>query len=128
MLRLVESNTPILRLFSYIFLPTHVLSPLIAYHARIIPCGQHPWSNVHRRGSLVYVRLTVCNTSLQGLIKPDWQSSTYGVTWLQVYSYYDIHCSRDRWPLKFFVSSGSPHAMSWDHNKLMQVAFLMYIF
>ncbi|KAI9432028.1 hypothetical protein H4582DRAFT_1821658 [Lactarius indigo] len=30
-------------------------------------------------------------------------SIVYGVTWLQVYSYYDSHCSRDRWPLKSFV-------------------------
>ncbi|KAF8266641.1 hypothetical protein EI94DRAFT_165827 [Lactarius quietus] len=28
----------------------------------------------------------------------------YGVTWLQVYSYYNSHCSRDRWPLKSFVA------------------------
>ncbi|KAI9448870.1 hypothetical protein BJY52DRAFT_1228104 [Lactarius psammicola] len=27
-------------------------------------------------------------------------SIIYGVTWLQVYSYYNSHCSRDRWPLK----------------------------
>ncbi|KAH8993027.1 hypothetical protein EDB92DRAFT_525283 [Lactarius akahatsu] len=32
-------------------------------------------------------------------------SILYGVTWLQVYSYYNSHCSRDRWPLKFFVSA-----------------------
>ncbi|KAI9435955.1 hypothetical protein H4582DRAFT_492140 [Lactarius indigo] len=31
-------------------------------------------------------------------------SIIYGVTWLQVYSYYDSHCSRDRWPLKSFVA------------------------
>ncbi|KAH9021492.1 hypothetical protein EDB84DRAFT_531426 [Lactarius hengduanensis] len=31
-------------------------------------------------------------------------SILYGVTWLQVYSYYNSHCSRDRWPLKFFVA------------------------
>ncbi|KAH9027098.1 hypothetical protein EDB85DRAFT_144207 [Lactarius pseudohatsudake] len=31
-------------------------------------------------------------------------SIIYGVTWLQVYSYYNSHCSRDRWPLKFFVA------------------------
>ncbi|KAF8266659.1 hypothetical protein EI94DRAFT_168474 [Lactarius quietus] len=28
----------------------------------------------------------------------------YGVTWLQVYSYYNSHCSRDRWPLRTFVA------------------------
>ncbi|KAH9053225.1 hypothetical protein EDB87DRAFT_274862 [Lactarius vividus] len=31
-------------------------------------------------------------------------SSVYGVTWLQVYSYYGGRCSRDRWPLKCFVA------------------------
>ncbi|KAH9053232.1 hypothetical protein EDB87DRAFT_276284 [Lactarius vividus] len=31
-------------------------------------------------------------------------SVIYGVTWLQVYSYYNNHCSRDRWPLKSFVA------------------------
>ncbi|KAI9453084.1 hypothetical protein BJY52DRAFT_865717 [Lactarius psammicola] len=31
-------------------------------------------------------------------------SMIYGVTWLQVYSYYNSHCSRDRWPLKSFVA------------------------
>ncbi|KAI9452180.1 hypothetical protein BJY52DRAFT_949971 [Lactarius psammicola] len=31
-------------------------------------------------------------------------SIIYGVTWLQVYSYYNSHCSRDRWPLKSFVA------------------------
>ncbi|KAI9440968.1 hypothetical protein H4582DRAFT_1509785 [Lactarius indigo] len=31
-------------------------------------------------------------------------SIIYGVTWLQVYSYYNSHCSRDRWPLKCFVA------------------------
>jgi hypothetical protein len=31
-------------------------------------------------------------------------SIVYGVTWLQVYSYYDSHSSRDRWPLKSFVA------------------------
>ncbi|KAH9028802.1 hypothetical protein EDB84DRAFT_1497581 [Lactarius hengduanensis] len=32
-------------------------------------------------------------------------SILYGVTWLQVYSYYSGRCSRDRWPLKCFVAS-----------------------
>ncbi|KAH8983452.1 hypothetical protein EDB92DRAFT_1819479 [Lactarius akahatsu] len=32
-------------------------------------------------------------------------SIIYGVTWLQVYSYYNSHSSRDRWPLKSFGSS-----------------------
>lgn len=31
-------------------------------------------------------------------------SIIYGVTWLQVYSYYNSHCSRDRWPLKSLVA------------------------
>ncbi|KAH9040984.1 hypothetical protein EDB85DRAFT_1562588 [Lactarius pseudohatsudake] len=31
-------------------------------------------------------------------------SVVYGVTWLQVYSYYSGQCSRDRWPLKSFVA------------------------
>ncbi|KAH9004836.1 hypothetical protein EDB83DRAFT_773811 [Lactarius deliciosus] len=31
-------------------------------------------------------------------------SILYGVTWLQVYSYYNSHCSRDRWPVKSFVA------------------------
>ncbi|KAH8997076.1 hypothetical protein EDB86DRAFT_920737 [Lactarius hatsudake] len=38
------------------------------------------------------------------LIEPDPPSSLYGVTWLQVYYYYNDHCSRDRWPLKYFVA------------------------
>ncbi|KAH9164263.1 hypothetical protein EDB89DRAFT_438295 [Lactarius sanguifluus] len=31
-------------------------------------------------------------------------SIIYGVTWSQVYSYYNSHCSRDRWPLRSFVA------------------------
>ncbi|KAI9465998.1 hypothetical protein BJY52DRAFT_315551 [Lactarius psammicola] len=31
-------------------------------------------------------------------------SIIYGVTWLQVYSYYNSYCSRDPWPLKSFVT------------------------
>ncbi|KAH9054121.1 hypothetical protein EDB87DRAFT_138037 [Lactarius vividus] len=31
-------------------------------------------------------------------------SIIYGVTWSQVYSYYDSHSSRDRWPLRTFVA------------------------
>ncbi|KAH8997075.1 hypothetical protein EDB86DRAFT_922643 [Lactarius hatsudake] len=31
-------------------------------------------------------------------------SILYGVTWLQVYYYYNDHCSRDRWPLKSLVA------------------------
>ncbi|KAH9027012.1 hypothetical protein EDB85DRAFT_152020 [Lactarius pseudohatsudake] len=31
-------------------------------------------------------------------------SILYGVTWLQVYSYYNSHSSRDRWPLRSFVA------------------------
>ena len=115
--------------FSSLYFCPLLFSFLTVYHARIIPCRQHPWSNLHRHGSLVYVRLTVCNTLLQELIKPDRRSSVYGVTWLQVYSYYNSHCSRDRWPLKSFVSSGSPRAMSWDLNKAFAGRFFdVYIF
>jgi hypothetical protein len=52
---------------------------------------------------------------LQDLIKRDRRSSVYGVTWLQVYSYYNSHCSRDRWPLKSFVSLGSLRALSYSY-------------
>src|SRR6266702_3741833 len=76
-------------------------------HARINPCAQHPWGVVHRHRPLVYVRLTVGNKMSQDLIAPDRSSSVYGVTWLQVYSYYSIHCSRDRWPLKSFVRAST---------------------
>ncbi|KAN0130237.1 hypothetical protein V8E53_011994 [Lactarius tabidus] len=31
-------------------------------------------------------------------------SIIYGITLLQVYSYYNSHCSRDRWPLKSLVA------------------------
>ncbi|KAH8999883.1 hypothetical protein EDB86DRAFT_616776 [Lactarius hatsudake] len=31
-------------------------------------------------------------------------SIIYGVTWSQVYSYYNNHSSRDRWPLRSFVA------------------------
>ncbi|KAH9027001.1 hypothetical protein EDB85DRAFT_150678 [Lactarius pseudohatsudake] len=31
-------------------------------------------------------------------------SIIYGVTWSQVYSYYNSHSSRDRWPLRSFVA------------------------
>ena len=37
------------------------------------------------------------------MIKPCRQSSIYGITLLQVYSYCNSHCSRDRWPLKSLV-------------------------
>ncbi|KAH8993029.1 hypothetical protein EDB92DRAFT_525842 [Lactarius akahatsu] len=32
-------------------------------------------------------------------------SILYGVTWLQVYSYYSGHCSKDRWPLRLVDSA-----------------------
>ncbi|KAH9027109.1 hypothetical protein EDB85DRAFT_1976911 [Lactarius pseudohatsudake] len=35
-------------------------------------------------------------------------SIVYGITWLQVYSYYSDHCSRDQWPLKSFIMSPRP--------------------
>ena len=80
--------------------------PLLTFcrHARIGPCKQHSRGVVHRHDPLVHVRLTVRNTLLQDLTEPGWPSSIYGVTSLQVYSYYNSHCSRDRWPLKSFVS------------------------
>ncbi|KAH8976868.1 hypothetical protein EDB92DRAFT_1823049 [Lactarius akahatsu] len=43
-------------------------------------------------------------TPSQDLIAPDRPSSVYGVTWLQVYSYFCGYCSQDRWPLKSFVA------------------------
>ena len=51
--------------------------------------------------------VAVCNTLSQDLIEPepDRPFSVYGVTWLQVYSYYDRYSSRDLWPLKSFVSA-----------------------
>ncbi|KAI9441015.1 hypothetical protein H4582DRAFT_1940965 [Lactarius indigo] len=30
-------------------------------------------------------------------------SMIYGITWLQVYSYYNTYSSKDKWPLKSFV-------------------------
>ena len=91
--------------FSLSLLPTLIL-PFLTFicHACINPCGQHPWGAVHRLGPLVYVRLAVRTTLPQDMIGPNQPSSIYGVTWLQVYSYYNSHCSKDRWPLKSFVS------------------------
>ncbi|KAH8992983.1 hypothetical protein EDB92DRAFT_1815750 [Lactarius akahatsu] len=56
-------------------------------------------------GLIVVYRLRplVYNPLEQRLIEPDRPSSVYGVTWLQVYSYYNTHSSRDRWPVKSFV-------------------------
>jgi hypothetical protein len=64
----------------------------------------------------------------QDLIEPDRLSSIYGITWLQVYSYYNSHSSRDRWPLKFFVSSHVLCPMLGVLSTPLQVAFLMYTF
>ncbi|KAH9164268.1 hypothetical protein EDB89DRAFT_439831 [Lactarius sanguifluus] len=47
---------------------------------------------------------TVGSSLSQDLIELDLPCSIYGVTWSQVYSYYNSHCSRDRWPLKSFVA------------------------
>ncbi|KAI0297493.1 hypothetical protein B0F90DRAFT_1669411 [Multifurca ochricompacta] len=55
-------------------------------------------------------------------------SIVYGITWLQVYSYYTSHCSEDRWPLKSFVGYLSytiRHAK--ELNDALQVALLMII-
>ena len=77
-------------------------------HARIDFCKQHSRSVVHRHDPLVHVCLTacltVCKMLLQNLTEPGRPSSIYGITLLQLYSYYNSHCSRDRWPLKSFVS------------------------
>jgi len=48
--------------------------------------------------------ITVGNTIGALFIGTVLSSIFYGVTWLQVYSYYNTHCSRDRWPLKSFVA------------------------
>ncbi|KAH9060074.1 hypothetical protein EDB87DRAFT_662054 [Lactarius vividus] len=47
--------------------------------------------------------IPVHNTLGALLIGTVLSSIIYGVTWLQVYSYYNSHCSRDRWPLKSLV-------------------------
>ena len=80
-----------------------LFSLLTFFHARINPCEQHPWGVANWHDYLVYVRLTVCNALSQDLTGPNRPSSIYGITWLQVYSYYTTRCSRDRWPLKSFV-------------------------
>ncbi|KAH9166644.1 hypothetical protein EDB89DRAFT_190783 [Lactarius sanguifluus] len=49
-------------------------------------------------------------------------SIIYGVTWLQVYSYYNGHCLRDRWPLKFFVA----FLMLVDSANLFFVVYTSY--
>ncbi|KAH9004834.1 hypothetical protein EDB83DRAFT_2558479 [Lactarius deliciosus] len=49
-------------------------------------------------------------------------SIIYGVTWLQVYSYYNSHCLRDRWPLKFFVA----FLMLVDSANLFFVVYTTY--
>ncbi|KAI9435954.1 hypothetical protein H4582DRAFT_491935 [Lactarius indigo] len=49
-------------------------------------------------------------------------SIIYGVTWSQVYSYYNVHCSRDRWPLKSFVA----FLMLVDSANLVSVIYPTY--
>ncbi|KAI9440977.1 hypothetical protein H4582DRAFT_1511841 [Lactarius indigo] len=49
-------------------------------------------------------------------------SIIYGVTWLQVYSYYNSHCSRDRWPLKSFVA----FLMRLDTTNLVFIIYTAY--
>ncbi|KAH9035686.1 hypothetical protein EDB84DRAFT_1213629 [Lactarius hengduanensis] len=51
-------------------------------------------------------------------------SILYGVTWLQVYSYYSGHCSRDRWPLKCFVA----FLMLVDTANLIIIIYTTYQF
>ncbi|KAH9053229.1 hypothetical protein EDB87DRAFT_1711122 [Lactarius vividus] len=58
----------------------------------------------------------------QYLIEPVRPSRIYGITWLQVYSYYNSHCSRDRWPLKFFVA----FLMLIDSANLVFVVYTTY--
>ncbi|KAF8257346.1 hypothetical protein EI94DRAFT_1759082 [Lactarius quietus] len=48
--------------------------------------------------------IPVDNTLGALLIGTILSSIIYGVTLLQVYSYYSNHCSRDQWPLKCFVA------------------------
>ncbi|KAH9053640.1 hypothetical protein EDB87DRAFT_207849 [Lactarius vividus] len=54
-------------------------------------------SNLRRRNEQAY-------KSWQRPLSTALQVGIYGVTWSQVYSYYNSHCSRDRWPLKSFVA------------------------
>jgi hypothetical protein len=89
--------------FSPLSFPQFLFSLDLFRHARIDPRKQHPRGVAHRHDPLVYVRLTVYHTPSQDLTEPDWPSSIYGVTLLQVYSYFNSYCSRDRWPLKSFV-------------------------
>ncbi|KAH9027096.1 hypothetical protein EDB85DRAFT_2276781 [Lactarius pseudohatsudake] len=49
-------------------------------------------------------------------------SLLYGITWLQVYSYYNSHCSRDRWPLKSFVA----FLMLLDTTNLVFIIYTFY--
>ncbi|KAF8266416.1 hypothetical protein EI94DRAFT_194350 [Lactarius quietus] len=45
------------------------------------------------------------NATVEALpIATIFSSILHGVTWLQFYSYYSSHCSRDRWRLKFLVA------------------------
>lgn len=53
---------------------------------------------------LIPVKITVGNTIGSLFIGTVLSSIIYGVTWLQVYSYFISHCSRDRWPLRSFVA------------------------
>ncbi|KAH9014431.1 hypothetical protein EDB84DRAFT_1529462, partial [Lactarius hengduanensis] len=51
-------------------------------------------------------------------------SIIYGVTWSQVYSYYNSHCSRDRWPLKSFVSVPT---LTSSSTRLVDTANLVFV-
>ncbi|KAH9075591.1 hypothetical protein EDB83DRAFT_2312048 [Lactarius deliciosus] len=59
---------------------------------------------VHNTLGAFFIGTILSSTTLLDLIEPDRVSSIYGITWLQVYSYYNNHSSRDRWPLKSFVA------------------------
>ena len=63
-LRVEHSSSPIDRLSPLSLLLILILSFLtFICHARINPCGPHPWGAVHRHGPLVYVSPDVRNTS-----------------------------------------------------------------
>ncbi|KAH9064953.1 hypothetical protein EDB87DRAFT_1755990 [Lactarius vividus] len=56
-------------------------------------------------------------------------SIIYGVTWLQVYSYYSSHSSRDRWQFKSFVRAPRSMSLAQDLDKAFAGRFFdVYIF
>ncbi|KAH9166647.1 hypothetical protein EDB89DRAFT_1910496 [Lactarius sanguifluus] len=56
-------------------------------------------------------------------------SLIYGVTWLQVYSYYNSHCSRDRWPLKSFSLAfktwSQPLFLKYLYSSTTRIGFIV---